>query len=149
MAANPNWSRWVYSSLAGDLYEAADTVPAIIEGVNDRTDEFMQSPERAEIRVNGPIATELSRDYWRLDVVANVVITVQGGQPYRIQDIAGQFQAAMDQAIAVKKYGVDETHLGCLSPSKVTITHYGQVDRTNKVLQATVDCSYHIYLSGE
>jgi len=148
MAANPNWSRWIYSSLAGHLHDAAGAIPALVEGVEDRTDAFMQAPERAEIRVNGPIANELSHDYWRLDVFANVVVTVQFGNPYRIQEIAGLFQAEMDEPVEVKQFGGDESHVGCLSPGKITITHFGQVDPTNRILQATVDCSYHIYLTG-
>lgn len=149
MPANTNWSRWVYSSLAGHLHDAAGSLPVLVEGVDDRTDEFMQAKDRAEVRVNGPTSAELSNDFWRLKVQANVVLTVQSGNPYRIQELAGLFQAAMDQFVAVKKYGGDETQIGCLSPGEVTITHFGQVDPTNRILQATVDCSYHIDLTGD
>ena len=148
MPANPNWSRWVYASLAGHLHDAAGSLPTLVEGVDDRTDEFMQATARAEVRATGPNVHELSKNFWRVGIAANVVLTVHVGSPYRIQDLAGLFQAAMDQPIGVKKYGADEAHLGCLSPGKVTITHFGQTDSTNRILQATVDCSYTIDLLG-
>ena len=55
MSANPNWARWVFASVATYLKEVAleAELTAIVEGLDDRTTEFMEAPDRCEIRITG------------------------------------------------------------------------------------------------
>lgn len=158
---NPNWARWVYASLAKHLKDAATAagITSLVELVEDRSEEFMETPDRVEIRINGPFIREESKDYWRIEAFANTHITVQPGTPpYRLHEIGGVMQAALDSRIEVRRYGTgpddDQGLLGCLSPNllspkdSVKLFHFGHVNETDRVQQAAVDCKYAMYLSG-
>ena len=161
-AANPNWARWVFASVATYLKGIAtgENLPVLVEGLNERTSEFMQAVDRCEIRITGPYTRELSHNYFQMEVVVNVLFTSTYGEEknqYAILKVIGAFHEAMDGAIAVYKYGSeagdDETELvGCLSPGTgrsdmVRVLHFGQVDLTTKVKQSMVDARYVMEIS--
>jgi len=161
-AANPNWARWVFASVATYLKGVADSqqLAALVEGLDERTTEFMQATDRCEIRITGPFTRELSRNYFRLEVVANVLFLSryeESKNQYAVVKTIGVFQEAMDGAIAVYKYGNepgdDETALiGCLSPAngrndRVRVLHFGQIDPTTKLKQSMVDARYAMEIS--
>jgi hypothetical protein len=161
MSANPNWARWIFASIAKNLNDVADTnnIPAIVEGVDDETDDFTGETDRVEIRITGPYTRKLSGEY-QLWMDVNVLLTSRfGGQQknrHAILTNAGLFQEAMDQAIQVYKYGIavgdDSSHLGCLVPRSgkndtVRVIHFGKVDPTDKITQSVVDARYEMFLS--
>jgi len=162
MAVNPNWARWIFASLADYLKTVAtlNGVKALIEGVDDRTDEIMQASEHVEIAITGPFSRELSRDYYELKVGVRVLIQSRMDSPpknrYTPQRIAGLYHEAMDAAIAVYKYGAnpedDQTLLGCLLPSNdknnpIRVYHFGQMTPTDRLCQSMVDCWYVMELA--
>lgn len=161
-AANPNWARWVFAAVATYLKGVASglSLPCLVEGLDERTTEFVQSSDRCEIRITGPYTRELSRNYFQMEVVVNVLFVSTYGEEknqYAILKAIGAFHEAMDGAIAVYKYGSepgdDETVLvGCLSPASgrndsVRVMHFGQVDLTTKVKQSMVDARYVMEIS--
>jgi hypothetical protein len=102
-----------------------NTIPAILEGIDDRSPTFMESEDRVEIRINGPFTKELSAGYHRLYVDVNVLVnSMMGGvtkRAYTLDEILGVFHNAMDGAIAVYRFGTGpdddaESLLGCLTP---------------------------------
>ena len=68
MAVNPNWARWAFASVATCLKQLADdaSIPALVEGLDERTTAYMEAPERVEIRMSGPFTKELSIDYYEV-----------------------------------------------------------------------------------
>jgi hypothetical protein len=167
MPADPNWARYIFASVATYLKATAADIdlPVVVEGLDERTSEFMESTDHIEVRVNGPFSQELSKDYFRLWVDVNVLLTSRmdaGKNGYTIQRLAGIFQNAMDQPIAIWNYGDQpgdfvegepdtQIHLGCLSPRPATsesikVLHFGQVEKTDRVKQTIVDARYVMFI---
>jgi hypothetical protein len=158
MPANPHWARWIFASVATYLKQVAEEqqVPALVEGLDTRTNEFMEATDRVEIRITGPFTRELSRGYFDVRLEVNVMISSRFDGPeknrYTFTDIAGAFHQAMDGAIAVYKFGNqpgDDEHalVGCLSPMSgrndaVRVLHFGQVNTTDGLRQSMVDARY-------
>lgn len=163
MAANKDWARWVFASVATYLKGVADsqTLPVLVEGLNERTTVFTQATDRCEVRITGPFTRELSHDYFRLEVIVNVLFQSRYDETknhYTIIKKIGVFHEAMDGAIAVYKYGSeagDDEHelVGCLSPAhgrndSIRVMHFGQIDPTNKLKQSMVDARYVMEISN-
>ena len=162
MPANPNWARWVFASVATYLKGIANSehLPVLIEGLDDRTTAFMEATDRCEVRITGPFTKELSHNYFRIEVVVNVLFLSRYEEEknqYAVMHKIGVFHEAMDGAIAVFKYGNeqgDDEHalVGCLSPVQgrndaIRVMHFGQVDPTNRIKQSMVDARYRMELS--
>jgi len=77
MPANPSWARWLFASLATYLKQVAqdNNILVLVEGLDERSTEFMQATDRAEVRITGPFIRELSHNYWELKVDVNVLLT--------------------------------------------------------------------------
>lgn len=154
MAYDLNWPRWVQASV-GDhfkLVATAQSFPALIEGIDERTTEFMESPNWVEIRVNGPFIKELSKDYWYFEVGANILVFshMGGSQPnaYFGTEMAGYMAQAASQPISVYKYGTgvddDQSLIGCLTLKKgnqesVKVYHFGEVNTESRLREYGVD----------
>ncbi len=163
MSVNPNWTRWIFASIAKNLkaVAAANNIPAIVEGVDDETDAFSGATDHVEIRISGPFTTKMASEY-RIRMDINVILTSRFGGAGKNRHVlltnAGLFHEAMDKAILIYKYGNsagdDGTLLGCLTlrPGKndvVRVLHFGKVDPTDKIRQSVVDARYEMYLSTE
>jgi hypothetical protein len=161
MSANPNWARWVFASVATFLKQVAQQqqLPALVEGLDDRTTEVMEATDRCEIRITGPFTKELSHNYFQIEVVVNVLFLSRYEEQknqYAILQKIGVFHEAMDGAIAVYKYGKepgDDEHalVGCLKPVQgrndtIRVLHFGQVDPTDRLKQSMVDARYRMEL---
>jgi len=163
MSANPNWTRWIFASLATYLKQVAEDndIEALIEGVDDRTDAIMNATEHVEIAITGPFSREMSRNYYELKVGVRVLIQSRMDNPpknrYSPQRIAGIYHEAMDAVIAVYRYGTDSEDdrllLGCLSPARgrndaLRVFHFGQMTPTDRLRQSMVDCWYVMELTN-
>jgi hypothetical protein len=168
MAANPNWARWIFASVAYELKEVANdaNLPALVEHLDERTEAFMEAPDRVEIRITGPFSQEESKGCFRIWVDANVLLTSlyagAGKNGYDILKYGGLFQQRMSQPIPVWNYGNEpgdyveadpQTHLfiGCLLPrpgknDSIRLFNFGQTDKTDKLKQSAVDARYVMYL---
>jgi hypothetical protein len=168
MAVNPNWTRWIVASVATYLRQVATdgNLAVLIEGLDDRTPAFENATDRSEIRVSGPFSRELSHNDYSLLVDVNVLLTSRydgnGKSRYTILTNAGRFHEAMQRDIPVYKFGDgpddDPTVLlGCLKvingqradTGGVRVTHFGQVDTTNRLKQSIVDARYSMELQGD
>jgi hypothetical protein len=162
MSANPNWARWIFASIAKhlDAVAVANSIPVVVEGVDDETDAFTEATDRVEIRISGPFTTQMSSEY-RIRMDVNVILTSrfdgQAKNRHAILTNAGLFHEAMDQAILIYKFGngVDDdgSYLGCLVPRSgkndtVRVLHFGKVDPTDKVKQSAVDARYEMFLTS-
>lgn len=162
MAVNPNWARWAFASIATPFKKLAKDagIPALMEGLDERTTEFMEAANRVEIRMSGPFTKELSKDYYELGVDINVLFTSRyeaNGNQYDIIKIVGLFHEAMDNPIPILRYGDqagdDESLVGCLLPrdgrnDAVRVFHFGQTDQTDRQKQVMIDARHVTYLDS-
>ena len=159
---NPNWTRWIFASVTehfGAGVMTTNSIPYLTEGIHERDDEFMNQPNRAEIRINGPFAREMSADYWRIWVDINILVTTYFGSVnkdvYTGERNLGLIHEAADTAIPIRRYGTgvddDGTLLGCLRPrsernDSIRVIHFGQLNNTDRLKQGQVDGRYIMYL---
>lgn len=169
MPSNPNWPRWIFASIAKVLKQIAtdNSIPVLIEHLDERNDSFQKAPDRAEIRITGPFVTELSQGYFRAYVDVNVLLTSHYGgtakHGYDILRLAGLFQEAMSKNIAVWNYGdqagdftsdsMTQVTIGCLEPrpevsESIRVFNLGQTDRTVKQKQSVVEARYVLFLTN-
>lgn len=160
---NPNWTRWIFASITEHFSSNVMTpksIPYLVEGIDERDDDFMSQEDRAEIRINGPFSTEQSSNYWRIWVDINILVTsYYGGENkdvYTAERNAGFIHEFADTSIPVLRYGtgMDDTGtlLGCLVPrsskndDSVRIIHFGQVNKVDRLKQSQIDGRYVMYL---
>lgn len=168
MPANPNWARWIFASTAYALKKVATdaSLPVLVEHLDERTQAFMEAPDRAEIRITGPFTTELSHGCFRIFLDANVLLWSRYDgkvkNQYNLLKNAGLFHERMDSPIAVWNYGSlagdyqdadpsTQVFLGCLRPKpgrseSIKVFNFGQVDKIDKVKQTAVDAKFVMYI---
>ncbi len=149
-----NWPRWVQASVGKHFHTAAATIsiPALVEGIDERTTEFTNSQNRIEIRVNGPAIVEQSKGYWHFEVDVNILIFshMGGAQPnaYDGTQITGVMAQASAALIPVYKYGNgvddDQSLIGCLTlrrgpKESVKVFHFGEINLEDRLRQFGVD----------
>lgn len=159
---NPRWNIWVHSSVNKYLKTTASDngdIPIILEGVDDRTEDYMAETDRVEARITGPHVRQMSRNYFLLLVEINVLVTNDyggvGDNRFEQNRIVGVFQDALEARIPIYKFGTtaedDSSLLGCLSPELgdndlIQAFHFGQVNATDRKKQAVVDGKYYMNL---
>lgn len=158
MAANKNWSRWVHASI-GDHFAthfSAESVPLFIEGQHRDTN---TEQHWAELRIDGPRLTEISKGCWLFRVEVNILLSsmMDDSNYHTIQQNVGIAHAGFT-SINVYRYGLgggenDDSFLGCLqliqnkfSRDYLETNQFGQIDVKTNVLQATVEGHYKMLL---
>jgi hypothetical protein len=153
MGVNPNWARWIFASVATLFKQVAKDagIPALVEGLDERTTPFMQAANRVEIRLSGPYTRELSIDYYEVGVDVNLLFTSRyetNGNQYEINRLVGIFHEAMDGPIPIKRLGDqpgdDGSLVTCLLTragrnDAVRVFHFGQTDQTDRQKQVMID----------
>lgn len=164
MAANPNWARWVFASVAKHLKDVADdlNLAVYVDHSDDRTSQGQLATDRAEIRITGPYIREESKDCFILRVSANVLINSRYDSTknaYTVLKYAGVFQEAMSGKIPVWNYGNesgdfkdDEVFIGCLRPrdgknNMVRVDNFGQLEETHRIKQTVIDAEFVMYIN--
>ena len=162
MAVNPNWARWSFASVATLLKKIAREagIPALVEGLDERTTEFMEAPQRVEIRMSGPYSREMSKDYYEVSLDINVLFTSRyeiNGNQYDILVAVGKFHEALDHPIPLQRLGKepgdDGSLVDCYIPrpgrnNAVRVFHFGQTDQTDRQKQVMIDARYVVYLDS-
>ncbi len=164
-APNPHWNRWIISSVADHFITNVATplsLAFLVEGLDDRASEFMEAPDRAELRYNGPFTQELSHNYWRIAFDVNILVTsmMDGAEKNRfaLEINQGKFHEFADTCIPIFRHGKvaqtaenDGTLLGSLSPRRgkqdsVRSIPFGQINKVDRLKQGQVDARYLMYL---
>lgn len=164
MSYNPNWPRWVQASVAVYFKDICDNLGyvSLVEGLDERTTEFIESTDRIEIRVNGPFTREMSRGYWYFDVGVNILVFshMGGSQPnaYLGTEMTGYMAQAASDVIPIFKLGNgdedDQSQIGCLQVSgqgrknndTVKVFHFGEINKEDRLRQFGVDVNYEMTL---
>jgi hypothetical protein len=160
MPANKNWPRWLFASIANHFKAVADAeqIPLLIEGIEDRTSEKIRKMDHAELRINGPVTKEISKDFYQLNLSVNIILQSVMGEnnAYTIIQNAGIFFAAMGP-IEVYKYGNgpddDGSFLGCLTlrddlAEPRFVAHFGQLKEDVRLRESMVGGQYKIHLQN-
>jgi len=155
-AANPNWARWVFASVSKHFDDRRSGIHMFIEGQHRDTRELK---DYFELRVDGPTLLEVSKGCWKLRVEVNILATATFDEAnyHTIHTLAGIAQAAFT-TIEVYKYGIniqdDQTFLGCLilrqnrsTRDFLELNHFGRIDVSIPLMQATVEGHYTMTLN--
>lgn len=155
---NEKWAQWIHASIANYCKPFATglSVAYLAEELQDRSSDFQESPDRAELRINGPFVTQTGPDQWYATVRINVLVSShmegEAKNAYRLDRILGEYQKALGEAIPVFKYGPDAeddgTPIGCLDfLDEVKVFHFGVVHATDRVREGAVTAGYFIELT--
>jgi len=113
VTVNPNWIRWLYASVADHLHTAcaAVSLPLVVDFLDERSDDWMASANKAEASIAGPHFRQTSPTGFFATFGIFVVISShkQTGDNYVHLDKAGAVAQALDQCIIVKDYGTNPT----------------------------------------
>ena len=158
-----DWVRWIHASLAVAMKDVAEDcdLPCLVDPLEERTEEFMEAPNSATVRISGPVDTQYGKGFHRLFV--DVSVLLQGvvcgrDNAYDIFKWAGIFADALNDSIPVYNYGDEEgdyvedddstlVQLGCLitRPGRpVNTFNFGQVEKDLKTKQVETNASLYI-----
>jgi len=159
MGINRDWPRWVFASVVSHFDNGKDSTTALY--VTGEQQDLRNDTNLLELRMDGPALNEPSKDYWHLYIEVNVLVqcVVSDTDAHVIHRYAGQVAALMDEGIIIYKHGTgagdDGTALGCMIPvsdvrgrKKIQINHFGQIHPATKIMQATVEGHFEMYLKS-
>ena len=153
---NTNWAKWVVASVI-KYFSDNISFDVFIEGMDRETSKLS---DFAEIRVDGPKFNELSKNYWKIRIEVNILIhsVMSDTDLYHFYDNIGIVNKAFQNCISVYKRGNnvedDNSHVGCLKlvidrydRENIVTSNFGQIDKSVKLQQATVEAHYEMYLN--
>lgn len=147
---NPNWQRWIHSSLRTYVKEQLAALNVFVFFEGQSREELASHLDWAEFRWTGPFARKSSSNYWTLDVVLNFVIgsTTNRQDTYTHQSIVGKVQSILTQNIPVYRYGEndDQSLLGCLQlqadlKEPIMTNYFGRMQDV-EIEESTIEAYY-------
>jgi len=157
---NANWGRWIYASICQhfqDRKDANGTLYMFLEGTH-RDDTDLQ--HWFELRVDGPYYQQFNKGWWDVIVEVNAVITVaKSDKDFHAIRYWTDFVASIfTNTIEIFRYGNkpsdDNTFVDCIYAQdgrrkNLQISHFGQLQPADEVLQASVERHYKTTLPEE
>lgn len=151
MVMDTNWPRWIFASIGKHFESQVSGIPMMMEGEH-RDDQ--SAKDSMEIRMDGPSINEINKNIWKITLDINVLINsaMDDINFFRLHVNVGKVSAAFI-TIQVLKYGDGEALLGCLELRQssgnreiLKVNHFGQVAPDIKLLKATVEGHYEMFL---
>jgi hypothetical protein len=154
-----NWPRWIKASVNRAFDQdirVASGLPLFIEGTDRRTEDLQTY---AELRIDGPTITELSKGYWQFEITIDVLVNSKRNDEdiYTLERAVGNVLAAFKHSISVFKFGDGLNDnptelLDCLillprAKDSIIVTNFGQTDIAVRLFQTTVEASYRMNLT--
>jgi len=154
-----HWPRWAFASFSkhfANQFAADPPLHLFVEG-DDR--DTARKKDFAEFRMDGARIREMSKGYFRLYIPVNILVqsTMDSRDTHRIYRSVGKAVAAFTDTIAIYKLGTDpviddSTQLVCMTLIKdklneLKVNHFGQVDTTTRLQQATVEGHYEGFIT--
>ncbi len=154
MAANKNWTRWIFASFTKHFDSMKDGVHLFIEGDDNNT---VERTDYFEFRMNGPHLSEESKDWWKIQVTVNILIVhkMNNRSTHDFHTNIGKMVAAFTKSVGMFRFGTglddDNQLFGCMQimtdkDHAIQVEHLGQVNPDIKEMQAMVQGSYCMYL---
>lgn len=150
---NPDWMRWIISSINKYFSDAiSPSLYLYISGTDRRTESLK---DYAELRRDGPSCTELSKNYWQIDVVIDILVVnkMNVGDLYAFERNIGLVQSAFTTDFPVYMYGNSpDEMLGCfvLRPQPdepIRTSYFDQIQNDLRLRQASVEACYRMFLT--
>ena len=151
-----NLARWIYASTSKyfNTIALANDLHFFVEGTNRETNE---QQKYIEFRLDGPSITELSKNYYRLDVEINILWSFnQDDEDFHAPErLKGILMDAM-QNICIYKFGDgpndDDSLVNTLQLKQdqrvvTRVSNFGQVRKDARLMQGTVEGSFNMYHS--
>lgn len=149
---NRNWDRWLLASISQHFkVEVADKLSLFmyVEGQHRDTNEQRQW---FELRMDGPFAKETSRDYWKIKIEVNCLISTSASDRdyHQHRQNVGDTFSGFHSCISIFKYGNgpddDQSKLGeavLRSPnSSIVTSHFGRINPGTQLEQTTIEAHY-------
>ena len=154
---NANWGRWIYASICQHFEDLRSGLLMFLEGEHRTTQDTLQF---FELRVDGPFFQQFTKGYWNLKVEINAIITVPKSDKdfHNIRKQTDFVTSMFTNSILTYRYGKeiqdDNTYLGCLQAEdgkrkNLQVSHFGQLQTTDEILQAGVERHYKMELAEE
>lgn len=153
---NANWPRWIFASVSKHFDARRQGLNLFIEGQHRDTSD---AGAYIELRIDGPEFREDSKGYWRVFSEINVLVsTPLDDTNFHLHQVNIGIVAAAFTTINIYKYGTgvldDQSLLGCyqlvhdyIGRERLIVSNFGQIDPAVKLLQATVEGHYEMFLS--
>ncbi len=156
MALSQHLTRWIMASVEKHFRARLQGITMFVEGQMRDTRTLK---DFAELRVDGPNFTELSKDYWNVYIEINILIQSAQDQDnrYRIYNTIGIMAAAFEGIIKILRLGDgssdDQSLIGCIklqgdkdANERIKISHFGQIEAKTDIFQSTVEGHYAMEL---
>lgn len=155
MSLNQHWPRWVFASFSKWFQDLRQGVDFFVEGEDRDTDNLQNY---FEFRMNGPVSTEISKNYWKLEAVVNILVVSKQDlrSIHTIHTNVGIAAAAFTKCLPMKRYGNtgiwdDQETFGVMQLTTyegeaIKITHIGQINPEVKAMQSMVQGYYCMLL---
>lgn len=154
---NPNMDRWIFASVSKHFDDRKSPYALYIEGMHRDTNKL---EEFLELRIDGPLYTEVSHGYWKIYMEINMLAQCcKNNQNFhRMRQMTGNIMYMFEPCINVYRYGPndlpdDQSYVGVLQRldqeegrNNMQVSHFGQVDPVNQLEQATVEAHYVMFL---
>lgn len=144
---DPKMVKWINASINKYFDENRNGIKLCVEGEKPPVNQL----KWAELRVTGPRYIEQSKDCHKYEIDVNLLVSVKmdGQDTYAPHKVSGQFVAAMNAAIPVRKYGDDNDFIGCLIlrddvSNAIDTLQYGILDASTNVYQTGIDGFYRM-----
>jgi hypothetical protein len=154
------WSEWFFASCAKHFGTKMNSlgIHYFVEGAERQTE---VQTSFVEFRFDGPRIQEVSRDYFRLTIEINLLVsTVKGSgeSAYKHNSVVGHVENAFTK-INIYKLGIptdianDGSFVGCLDlrddiKEAVVVNNMGKVRPDTRLIQSTVEGHYRMFLGG-
>jgi len=155
---NQNWDRWIFASVSQHFKDNVADVFTIKQFVEGQFRDTNKENEFFEVRVDGPVAREVSKNNWQLVAEINCLISTGFSDKdfHKHRRNVGRVSSGFNHCISVFKYGTDvdddQTLLGVLhlrgpTDDSVVTTHFGQVGPRTEMQQTTIEGHYEMELT--
>lgn len=148
---NTKWPRWIFASFSKWFYDSRNGIDFFVEGEDQKVENLSTY---FEFRMNGPLMTEISKDFWRLEAVVNILVTTKQNLTniHTHHTNVGIAASGFTKCVPMYEYGDnDTTQFGVMELKKqdnenIVITHLGQVNPDIKAMQSMVQGYYCMLL---
>lgn len=154
---NVNWARWIKTSIVKYFDTNKGSYTLFVEGADRHTQDLQTW---VEVRTDGPYIREVSKNYYKLTVEVNLLLSSIVNENIYTQDaLCGYFQSLFT-CIPVFRYGPsddianDNVQFGELvlfdhMRESIKLNHFGIIRPDTNLIQSTVEGHYLMWLEGE
>ena len=149
-------TKWIFASVGKHFEDRKQNLFLNIEGQHRTTN---TQKDWAELRIDGPYLTEISRNLWHFDIEVNTLVlsTIDDRDAYRYLKNVGIMLKAFTRTIDVFRYGTDieddGSYVGCLVlkqeyRDKLVVSHFGLTAPDTKIRQSQIEGHYRMEYNG-